>query len=127
MNQDLTKARALLKNIHARDEHSFSPEIVTAPPDYTVMVSTNDFYESFPLVEIISNEELLKLYDYAVRCFNGDPAFDDFDGTLIGIGDDDLESIFVDLFNALTDIDSNNVCRVMDYEFYAIGCLIGNS
>lgn len=126
MNKDLTKARELLKNIHARDEHSFFPEIVTAHPDYTVMVSANDFYESFPLIEIIRNKDLLKLYDYAVRCFNGDPAFDDFDGTLMGI-DDNLENIFVDLFNALAEFDNNHVCKVMDFEFYAIGCLFGNS
>lgn len=126
MNQDLTKARNLLKNIHVMDENSFDPEIVTAPPDYTVMVSGNDFGESYPLVEIISNTDLMKLYGYAVRCLDGDPAFDDFDGDLIGI-DYNIENVFVDLFNALVEIDSQNRCHVMDFEFYAIGNLIGKS
>ena len=127
MSKDLTKARALLKNIHAQDANSFLPEIVTAHPDYTVMVSANDFGESYPLVEIITNADLLKLYGYAVRCFEGDPAFDDFDGPLMGIDGDDMKNIFVDLFNALVEIDSQNRCHIMDFEFYATGNLIGKS
>lgn len=57
---------------------------------------------------------------YAVRCFDGDSAFDDFDGNLINV-DYNIENIFVDLFNALVEIDSNHMCEVMDFEFYAIG------
>ncbi|CCK82411.1 hypothetical protein [Desulfobacula toluolica] len=124
MNKDLNAARELLKNIHPENDfgidqdNNFDPVIVTEHPDYTVMVSANDFGDAEPLVEIIRNEDLLKLYGYTVRCSEGDPAFDDFDGNLLRLGNNDIESTFVDLFNVLVTIGRNNVCRVMDYETY---------
>ncbi len=116
MDKNLSTARELLKNIHTNDD--FDQVLITEHPEFTVMVSPNDFGEAEPLVEIISNKDLLKIYDYAIRCFEGDPVFDDFDGPLMNLGLDDLINIFVDLFNGLVKINRNTICRIMDYEAF---------
>lgn len=121
MSENLNKARVLLRNIHKMDENIFEPEIVTAHPDFTVLITCNDFDEpQRPFTEIIPNEDLLRLYDYTERIWNGDPVFDDFEGTLINIGEFDHENIFADLFYALGKTDRNRVTRILDYEVYAI-------
>ena len=120
MNEDLTKARALLKNIHVMDENIIEPTIVDHPK-YTILITSDDL-EGLrrPFAEVISNADLLILYDYTIRCWDGDPAFDDFEGHFMDSDDFTTENIFADLYYALVETDIKHVSHVMNYEDYAV-------
>lgn len=120
-NKKIKQAREALKAVHNYSLGWAIVKPVVVPfKDHTLLISENDFdSDSAPTVEVISNKDLLKLYGYAARCFNGDEDFDDFNGQLMNInGMDDVGIAFTDLFFALVRIDENKVCHVMDFEKY---------
>ena len=115
MNDALNEARTLLRNVNPKDETTFTPVIVPDHSGYTVMVSDNVFHDQPPLIDTISNEDLSKLYGYAVRCSNCDDAFADFEGPLMSINGCRLKDIFCDLYFALGELDGDGVTRIMDF------------
>lgn len=118
--EKLEKAQEIFKSIHATQD-AIPATIDTSIPGWTILISPNDFEdgsEKYPLVEIITNDNLLKLYDYAERMSEGDELFDNFEESFTSIYDDDISGPFVDLFYALVTDDAQKICQVMDFEEY---------
>jgi len=70
----LTEARNVLKNLYFMADN-YDPEtalIITSFPGWTMLVTPNIFGEEFPMVDIIRDSDLLKLYGYSERFFDGD-------------------------------------------------------
>jgi len=119
--EKLKNARELLKTVNIfGDMTNINPVIISNFNNYTVMISESTLGDNEPpVIEIIRNKDLLRLYGYACKCFNGDEAFDEFEGQLAGIdGMDEIEIAFTDLFFALSTIDTGNICHILDFDKY---------
>ena len=116
--EKLDSARSLLK--HTQPPGEITPAILSIVPGYTVFIAENCFeLAGTPIVRIFRDEDLLTIYGYAVRCFDGDPIFDDFEGALMGInGGDEMKDVFVDIFYALAMFDEQGLCRIISFEEY---------
>jgi len=122
----LTEARNVLKNLYSI-EISYNPAsslIITSFPGWTMLVYSYPgmFGGDSPMVNIVRDSDLLKLYGYAERYFNGDyifDTFDGFDGELFYVsGKNDICIAFYDFWMALVSRDGSGVCRVTDFEAY---------
>ena len=103
----LNKARELFSKVHVNEltNELFKPVVVTAHPDFTVTISPNTGEDrDYPYVEIIKNDDLLRLLDYAERRLEGDESLDDFIGVMgsIVFDEDTLHAHFMDMFFSLS-------------------------
>lgn len=115
--KELEQARKLLPFIHSKNIGT----VITNIPDWTILVSPNDFGMKYPLVEIISNSELIKLYRYAEMLSKG--GFPDFHRSITIFDDitDELTIAFVELFYALCETDMTKVITIRSIDNYTGG------